>query len=152
MLDTARHARGVYYTPRWLADLILDEAGYDGAPGVRLLDPSCGEGVFLAAAIQRARVHGNRDRILHEIQGFELDPQSAETARATYLEALGDLAAGLQPADVPVRCVDAILQPPEVEPFDIVAGNPPWVRWDHLTAEYRQATLPLWKRYGLFSL
>jgi hypothetical protein len=117
-----------------------------------LLDPSCGEGVFLAAAIERARAHGNRDRILHDIQGFEIDPQSAETARATYLEALRDLAAGLQPGDVPVRCVDAILQPPEVEPFDIVAGNPPWVRWDHLTVDYRQATLPLWKRYGLFSL
>ena len=152
MIDTARHSRGVYYTPRWLADLILDEAGYDGTAGVRLLDPSCGEGVFLAAAIERARKHGTRDRILREIHGFELDPKSAETARATYLEALGDLAAGLQPGDVPVRCVDAILQPPEVEPFDIVAGNPPWVRWDHLTTEYRQATLPLWKRYGLFSL
>jgi hypothetical protein len=152
MIGTARHTRGVYYTPRWLADLILDEAGYHGAPGVRLLDPFCGEGVFLAAAIQRARAHGSRDRILREIHGFELDPQSAETARAAYLEALGDLAAGLQPGDVPVRCVDAILQPPDVEPFDIVAGNPPWVRWDHLTAEYRQATLPLWKSYGLFSL
>jgi hypothetical protein len=36
--------------------------------------------------------------------------------------------------------------------FDFVVGNPPWIRWDYLSQEYRQATLALWKEYGLFSL
>ncbi|MEO0070703.1 MAG: hypothetical protein ABIK39_01260, partial [candidate division WOR-3 bacterium] len=36
--------------------------------------------------------------------------------------------------------------------FDYVVGNPPWVRWDYLSQEYRNATLQLWKNYGLFSL
>ena len=36
--------------------------------------------------------------------------------------------------------------------FDFVVGNPPWIRWDYLSQEYRNATLPLWKDYGLFSL
>jgi len=36
--------------------------------------------------------------------------------------------------------------------FDLVVGNPPWIRWGYLSEEYRQATLPLWKQYGLFSL
>src|SRR3989344_7867248 len=36
--------------------------------------------------------------------------------------------------------------------FDIVVGNPPWIRWDDLSESYRAATLPLWKSYGLFSL
>jgi hypothetical protein len=161
MLNTARHARGAYFTPRWLAELILDHAGYSGEPGVRLLDPSCGEGVFLAAAIARIRAYaestGERrertvERILREIHGYELNPASAEAARGAYLDALGELASELAPAEVPVRCVDAILSPPATEAFDLLAGNPPWVRWDHLPAGYRQATLPLWKHYGLFSL
>ena len=160
MIDATRHARGEYYTPRWLADFVLDEAGYDGAPGMRLLDPSCGPGVFLAAAIERAKAHApvaeppreTARRILKDIQGFELNPRAVEAARCAYLEALGSLAQGISIDDVPVRCLDAVLQPPEREPFDLVVGNPPWVRWDFLSAETRQATLPLWKSYGLFSL
>jgi hypothetical protein len=36
--------------------------------------------------------------------------------------------------------------------FDFVVGNPPWVRWGYLPEGYRDATLQLWKDYGLFSL
>lgn len=34
--------------------------------------------------------------------------------------------------------------------FDYIVGNPPWVNWEHLPDEYRQATVPIWERYGLF--
>jgi hypothetical protein len=37
-------------------------------------------------------------------------------------------------------------------PFDFVVGNPPWIAWDDLPPQYREATKPLWQRYGLFSL
>ena len=36
--------------------------------------------------------------------------------------------------------------------FDYVIGNPPWIRWGYLSQDYRNATLQLWKNYGLFSL
>jgi SAM-dependent methyltransferase len=149
-------ALGEFYTPRWLAELILDESGYDGSPGKRFLDPSCGPGIFLVLAIERASryaaVAGEDPRetvrrIVADIQGYELNPVSAQAARENYAAALGEP----QP-EIPVRCLDAILHPPEGERFDYVAGNPPWVRWDYLPKEYREATLPLWKRYGLFSL
>ena len=34
---------------------------------------------------------------------------------------------------------------------DYVAGNPPWINWRNLPAEYRDAIAPLWKAYNLFS-
>ncbi len=34
--------------------------------------------------------------------------------------------------------------------FDYVAGNPPWVNWESLPAEYRQETKPFWERHHLF--
>lgn len=37
-------------------------------------------------------------------------------------------------------------------PFDYIAGNPPWVNWESLADEYREATKKLWQDYGLFSL
>ncbi|HRU04935.1 MAG TPA: N-6 DNA methylase, partial [Candidatus Brocadiia bacterium] len=36
--------------------------------------------------------------------------------------------------------------------FDYVVGNPPWIRWQYLSQAYRDATLGLWQKYGLFSL
>ncbi|MFB3777321.1 MAG: class I SAM-dependent DNA methyltransferase [Bryobacteraceae bacterium] len=149
----ARRARGEYYTPRWLGEIILDESGFDGTPGCRLLDPSCGPGVFLVLAIERARRRGAcAKEILASIHGYEQNPESVRAARAAYLEALGGLAAEVSIKDVPVLCRDAILDPPKGELFDYVVGNPPWVRWDYLPPAYREATLPLWKHYGLFSL
>ncbi|MFZ5517886.1 MAG: Eco57I restriction-modification methylase domain-containing protein [Candidatus Zhuqueibacterota bacterium] len=34
--------------------------------------------------------------------------------------------------------------------FDIIIGNPPWVNWEALPQEYRDATTHIWKRYNLF--
>ncbi len=34
--------------------------------------------------------------------------------------------------------------------FDFIAGNPPWVNWEDLPQEYREATAPLWQKYDLF--
>ena len=147
---------GEFYTPPWLARLILDESGYDGAPGRRFLDPSCGPGVFLVLAIERAKAYGKARgeapgatarRIVRDIQGFDLNPhQSKPLAGITWRRWASRV------SEAPVHCLDAILQPPACEKFDYVIGNPPWVRWDYLPREYREATLPLWKRYGLFSL
>jgi len=40
--------------------------------------------------------------------------------------------------------------PLTVGQFDYIVGNPPWVNWEHLPDEYRQAIKPIWERYGLF--
>ncbi|MCP9484262.1 MAG: N-6 DNA methylase [Gaiellaceae bacterium MAG52_C11] len=40
--------------------------------------------------------------------------------------------------------------PAFVERFDLVVGNPPWVNWESLPRAYREKTMPLWRRYGLF--
>ncbi len=61
-----RHKLGEYYTPDWLAELLLDEVGYDGNGLHRLLDPACGSGTFLVLAIQRAR----------SMRGFTRTPRS----------------------------------------------------------------------------
>ncbi len=65
-----RHDLGEYYTPDWLAEVVLNEAGWKLetfeneaqernnplAPlDLRLLDPACGSGTFLVLAIGRLR-------------------------------------------------------------------------------------------------
>ncbi|MEE8453127.1 MAG: N-6 DNA methylase, partial [Thermoguttaceae bacterium] len=161
-----RHALGEFYTPDWLADHVLDQVGYEGDPRTRLLDPSCGSGTFLMAAIRRIRawVAAHRDEcrlseaelgqtILQNVVGFDLNPLAIMAARANYLIAVGDLLSDISEAEIPVDLRDSILDPTDAHrPFDCVVGNPPWIAWDNLPADYREATKPLWQHYGLFSL
>ncbi len=50
------------------------------------------------------------------------------------------------------RIIKNAFAPLFIGKVDYVAGNPPWVNWESLPAEYREATKPLWTRYGLFTL
>ena len=163
-----RHRLGEYYTPDWLAEHLLDESGFTGEPGTRLLDPACGSGTFLVLAIRRMRRAMPSDRlplfrrellgrILDAVVGFDLNPLAVLAARANYLMAVRDLLDEGEEVEIPVHLRDAILPLPGDEhapggQFDYVVGNPPWIVWDHLPEAYRRATRPLWEQYGLFSL
>ncbi|MGW8256259.1 MAG: Eco57I restriction-modification methylase domain-containing protein, partial [Thermoguttaceae bacterium] len=137
-----------------------------------LLDPACGSGTFLLTAVKRIRMAYNESAIegkktpakaelLHEIfkrvVGVDLNPLAVMTARTNYLLAVSDLFTVNERIEIPVYRGDTILDnfasgSLKREQFDIIAGNPPWIAWDNLSADYRQATKPLWERYGLFSL
>jgi N-6 DNA Methylase len=50
-----KEAKGAYYTPRFLAEMAVDEAvrGFKTLIGKRFLDPSCGSGIFLVILFNR---------------------------------------------------------------------------------------------------
>ncbi|NIU82085.1 MAG: class I SAM-dependent DNA methyltransferase, partial [Candidatus Thorarchaeota archaeon] len=50
------------------------------------------------------------------------------------------------------RFLKNVFAPMMAKKFEFVVGNPPWIRWGYLSKEYREATLDMWKNYGLFSL
>jgi SAM-dependent methyltransferase len=117
-----RHDLGEYYTPDWLAELTLDDAGYDGNLSKRLLDPACGSGTFLVLAIRRARDYADDQlldrsdtvrRILANVVGFDLNPLAVIAARTNYLLALGTLVRYQTPLELPVYLCDSILTPGE---------------------------------------
>jgi len=122
---SVRHDLGEYYTPDWLAELVLDRVGYDGNPDTRLLDPACGSGTFLVLAIGRVRrwleKHFERAlppsdiarRILDNIIGFDLNPLAVLAARTNYLIQLLDLFGMPGKIEIPVYLCDSILTPSE---------------------------------------
>jgi len=130
-----RHDLGEYYTPDWLAELVLNEVGWTLetfekvreekndilAPlNLRLLDPACGSGTFLVLAIGRLRQYVEEHwidkgtalrRMTKNIVGFDLNPLAVITSRANYLIALGDMLRekGAEPIEIPIYLADSIL-------------------------------------------
>ncbi|MGO8982739.1 MAG: hypothetical protein ACLP3Q_06740, partial [Streptosporangiaceae bacterium] len=86
-LATARE-RGVVYTRPWVADLILDLAGYRAGEDLAaryVVEPSAGEGAFLVPMIRRLvaslAAHGRAlDDARGSIRAYELDGVSAARA------------------------------------------------------------------------
>ncbi len=94
-----RHDLGEFYTPDWLAELTLRNAGFPprGANGeaVSLLDPSCGSGTFLFTAIRMLREAGMKGKALVDycsdhLAGIDVHPLAVLIAKANVLLALGD--------------------------------------------------------------
>ena len=110
-----RKVYGEYYTPDWLADLIVkevcDEAwcntavekslialkNQESIEGVGVLDPTCGSGTFLYHAALRLlsapamATLSNTDKssiVCSLVNGIDVHPVAAEIARATLLRAL----------------------------------------------------------------
>jgi len=136
---------GEYYTPRGLAELALAEL--DPAPGETVLDPGCGAGVFLAAAVGRrldeaagspaGPAGADPAELLADVAGVDLNPVAVRSARLALLLELLPAAAGAGRVAVPVRLGDAVGLTGAPDPFadltaDVVVGNPPWVTWDRL--------------------
>ncbi len=116
-----RHALGQWFTPPVVADLALSMALPAGASAMqgrlRILDPACGDGVFLHRATARG---------LHNLCGIEIDPSAASATRA-----------GVPGAEI--HCADLFdLDPARIGPVDVVIGNPPYVRQERLRRPYKQ--------------
>jgi adenine-specific DNA-methyltransferase len=121
-----RKARGAFFTPPAIADFLAAWA-VDEDPKATVLDPTCGEAVFLLAAGRRLRELGAEANDLdHQVFGVDLHQASLD-ASMQMLEA-EDLDAHLiaddffsLPSPVQLGC-----SLPEV---DAVIGNPPFVRY-----------------------
>ncbi len=48
------------------------------------------------------------------------------------------------------RIIKNAFAPLFIGQVDYIAGNPPWINWESLPGDYRQATAPLWQKYDLF--
>ena len=90
-----RHTTGAYFTPAWLADelvdLTLEATGGRLDRNLRLLEPSCGPGVFLCSLVNRLvaldQIDAELDLAGHGVLvGYEFNELWAFVARVSLLE------------------------------------------------------------------
>ena len=139
-LKTAISCSGGYYTPpalaRWLAHWAIRSGGD------RILEPSCGDGVFLAAAAEELVAYGTSQE--SQVVGVELVP--AEAAKAWTKVACSPIAKKVNvfPSDF-----FTWLRSCESDAFDVVLGNPPFIRYQQFPEPSRTLAMAFMQRKGL---
>ena len=133
--EAARKARGAYFTPKPIADFLAAWAAGDD-PAARILDPSCGDGIFLRAAARQLRALGAAPEALDElVHGVDLHRPSLEEATRRLEEEGLDahlLAEDFFNLDSPDQLGCRL---PEM---DAVIGNPPFIRYQEHVGEVRK--------------
>lgn len=139
--------KGVVYTKPWVVEFLLDLAGY--AEQANLVDalavePAAGEGAFLVPMALRLVASCQRQsRPLTDctcsLIAYELNEDSAETARAAVAEALVDagnpVAMAVRLAADWVRVGDYLFDAMHLPRADYVIGNPPYIRLEDIPPE-----------------
>jgi hypothetical protein len=156
--------RGAVFTRREVVDFMLDLAGYEPTRdlvALRLLEPSFGGGEFIVAAVERlvaswkARgCQGDLDPCIHAVELHR------DTYEATRVAVLGQLLRLDFTAEQAQRLVTTwlhlgdFLLAPLSRDFDVVVGNPPYVRQElipgPLLTEYRKRFSTLYDRADLY--
>ncbi len=117
-----RHSMGEYFTPKWLANYVVEEGlkTISNNDSWRGIDPCCGSGIFLIEMIKK--IVGNRniqsltykqkeklkDDILSRVYGIDINPLSVLSARVGYYLALKPLG-NLHDIDIPVYLGDSAI-------------------------------------------
>ena len=136
--------RGGYYTSEEIARWLTDWAIQSRAD--RVLEPSCGDGVFLDMAARRFMGLGvPATRVGQQLIGVEITPAEARKSVARLQRLIGDSAANA------VHCGDFFhwLKDQEGLRFDCVIGNPPFIRYQNFPEPSRSNAMALMKEFGL---
>lgn len=126
-IDGYDKLRGGYYTPTDISNFIIRWA--HPTQECRVLEPSCGDGSFLSAL----KVYN----CAASVMGIELDPNEARKAEQYgYAIEQGDY----------FSFYDKNIE--EKTRYDIIVGNPPFIRYQNFDEKYRTVAFELMKKHG----
>lgn len=134
--------RGGYYTPQVIADFLCKWSIDKNTE--RILEPSCGDGIFIESAILRFKELGiEGQKLKGRIKGIELLEEESQKAiqRAANL--------GLNSNTIINNDFFHYISSNGVERYDVVIGNPPFIRYQNFPEDHRKLAIELMQKIGL---
>lgn len=141
--------RGGYYTPAPIAEFLASWCIQSSTS--RVLEPSCGDGNLLEAAVQALLSRGATKKAVGDLlSGVEFDVQEASKS-TVRLKSLGvpQAASMVQEGDFFVFCQQQLALRGKKARFDAVIGNPPFIRYQNFPEEHRTLAFEIMREAGL---
>lgn len=135
--------RGGYYTDLRVAKWIC--AWAISTPEAQVLEPSCGDGAFVEGVARRLiALEASPNGIPAQVKGIELTPAEAEKAARRFEATLGvDTGTSIEPSDF-FQWLET-----SSRRFDVVVGNPPFLRYHAFPEPSRTKGMELMAGLGL---
>lgn len=127
---TAEKLRGGFYTPEPIAEFIL-RWGINGSKDFDILEPSCGNGVFLA----KLKGLKSKYKSITAIEFDEIEAQKAEKIVLKNKQIIN--------GDFHTYCNSTLQR------FDLVVGNPPYIRYQFFDRKQQLEAADIFNRAGL---
>ncbi len=129
--DTSQEKlRGGFYTPETISSFILKWA-FNGNKELDILEPSCGDGVFLEEIKK-----GNYD--YNSVNAIEFDEVEAKKSSQIGLQK-----SNIINADFHKFCMNTNQR------FDLIVGNPPYIRYQYFDKEQQEYAAKIFKKANL---
>lgn len=138
-LETEQKLRGGYYTPLPIAELLCQWVLARGARSI--LEPGCGDGVFLRAlSIQAARITPSPRLSIEAVEIVEEEAARAELHGAQLR------AAGMDARIIRHDVFRWLCDGQAGRTWDAIIGNPPYIRYQYFEREQRDLAEQLFRR------
>mgnify|MGYP001129316868 CR=1 FL=1 len=133
---TDQKLRGAYYTPLQLSNAMVSFFVEDNIKNI--LEPSCGDGVFVDSIIQKGLLN---DSI--SITAIEIEESEAEKVKGRYKN---------QNINVLNKdFFDFYKENYNEMKYDLILGNPPYIRYQYLTEKQREIQSEILTTHGMKS-
>lgn len=140
------HQATALYTVSPVVDALLDKIGWPDANGC-LIDPSAGDGMFLARALSRLAVPPDDFSQIGRLTGWEIHPDAVQAGHlrlGTQLIARGwSPGAARAAAQQMLRQGDFITDAPPDARYRFIAGNPPYLLFRRLPEAFKSRYRPI---------
>lgn len=127
---TAEKLRGGFYTPEPIAAFIL-KWGINGSTNYKILEPSCGDGVFL----EQLKENNHKFKSVTAIEFDTIEAVKAEKIRLHNKSVVN--------TDFHLYCNET------EERFDLVVGNPPYIRYQYFDEDQQKEAIKVFSRAKL---
>lgn len=134
--NSEQKLRGAYYTPLQLANAMVNLCASEDIHTV--LEPSCGDGVFLDSLKQLSFIEK-----IDSVDAVEIEPDEVKIVQNNYLNYHNVHVQNEDFFEFYSRMVNTQKQ------YDLILGNPPYIRYQYLTETQRELQSSILTSHGM---